>query len=45
MDATNPPASGAFVFTGSMTIANWKTLAQDFPGQLVLNRGGAFLNQ
>ena len=38
-DATNPPAKGGFVFTGSMTIANWKSLAQDFPGQPVLNRG------
>src|ERR1035441_8278682 len=27
MDATNPPARGGFVFTGSSTIARWKTLA------------------
>src|ERR1019366_5601724 len=39
MDATNPPAKGGFVFTGSSTIARWKTLAQDFTGQPVLNRG------
>ena len=39
MDATNPPAKGGFVFTGSSTIARWKTLAQDFPGQPVINRG------
>ena len=39
MDATNPPAKGGFVFTGSSTIRFWKTLAQDFPGQPVLNRG------
>lgn len=39
MDATNPPVQGGFVFTGSSTIAGWKTLAQDFPGQPVLNRG------
>ena len=37
-DATNPPAKGGLLFAGSMTIANWKTLAQDFPGQPVLNR-------
>jgi lysophospholipase L1-like esterase len=39
MDATNPPATGGFVFTGSSTIRLWKTLAQDFPNQPVLNRG------
>lgn len=38
-DATNPPAKGGLLFTGSMTIANWKSLAQDFPGQPVINRG------
>ncbi|MDR3458169.1 MAG: GDSL-type esterase/lipase family protein [Verrucomicrobiae bacterium] len=38
-DATNPPPKGAIVFTGSSTIARWKTLAQDFPDQPVLNRG------
>jgi lysophospholipase L1-like esterase len=38
-DATNPPAPGSFVFIGSSTIRLWKTLAQDFPGQPVVNRG------
>ena len=39
MDRTNPPPRGAVLFTGSSTIGRWKTLAQDFPGQRVLNRG------
>ncbi len=39
MDATNPPAKGAFVFIGASSIARWKTLAQDYPGQPVVNRG------
>ena len=38
-DAKHPPAPGAIVFTGSSTIARWKTLARDFPDQPVLNRG------
>jgi lysophospholipase L1-like esterase len=38
-DRTNPPPTGGAVFIGSSTIARWKTLAQDFPGQLVINRG------
>lgn len=38
-DATNPPPKGAYVFIGSSTIARWKTLAQDFPGLPVINRG------
>ena len=38
-DATNPPPQGAVVFIGSSTIARWKTLAQDFPGQPVVNHG------
>ena len=38
-DATNPPPPGACVFIGSSTIARWKTLAQDFPGLPVVNRG------
>lgn len=38
-DATNPPAKGSFVFIGSSTIRLWKTLAQDYPGQPVVNRG------
>ena len=38
-DRTNPPPKGGLVFTGSSTIRRWSTLAQDFPGQSVLNRG------
>lgn len=39
MDRTNPPPRGGLVFIGSSTIARWKTLARDFPGQPVINRG------
>jgi hypothetical protein len=39
VDATNPPPKGAIEFIGSSTITYWKTLAQDFPGQPVFNRG------
>ncbi len=39
VDATNPPAKGSIEFIGSSTIAYWKTLARDFPGQPVFNRG------
>lgn len=39
MDRTNPPPQGAIEFIGSSTIRRWKTLAQDFPGQPVINRG------
>jgi hypothetical protein len=38
-DITNPPPKGAIEFIGSSTIARWKTLTQDFPGQPVFNRG------
>ena len=38
-DATNPPPKNAAEFIGSSTIGRWKTLAQDFPGQPVFNRG------
>lgn len=38
-DATNPPPRDGVEFIGSSTIARWKTLAQDFPGQPVFNRG------
>lgn len=38
-DRTNPPPRGAIVFTGSSTIRMWKTLAADFPGHRVVNRG------
>jgi hypothetical protein len=39
MDRTNPPPKGALLFIGSSTIGRWKTLAQDFPEQRVINRG------
>jgi len=38
-DRTNPPPQGGLVFIGSSTIRMWKTLAQDFPEQKVINRG------
>ena len=38
-DAANPPPKGALLFIGSSTIRFWKTLAEDFPGQRVINRG------
>jgi lysophospholipase L1-like esterase len=38
-DSTNPPPKGAIEFIGSSTIRRWKTLAQDFPGEPVFNRG------
>src|ERR1051325_2365868 len=39
MDKTTPPPKGGLVFIGSSTIRLWKTLAQDFPGRHVINRG------
>jgi lysophospholipase L1-like esterase len=39
MDRTNPPPKSALLFVGSSTIRLWKTLAQDFPDQKVINRG------
>lgn len=39
IDRTNPPPKGALLFVGSSTIRLWKTLAQDFPDQKVINRG------
>ena len=39
MDRTNPPPKGALLFIGSSTIRLWKTLAEDFPEQRVINRG------
>src|SRR5262245_15054396 len=39
MDRTNPPPNGALLFIGSSTIRLWKTLAEDFPEQRVINRG------
>lgn len=38
-DKTNPPPKHAVLFLGSSTIRLWKTLAQDFPGVSVINRG------
>ncbi len=38
-DATNPPPRGCIVFTGSSYIRKWTTLATDFPGMPVVNRG------
>lgn len=38
-DRTNPPPTGAVLFIGSSSIRLWKSLAQDFPGFKVLNRG------
>jgi lysophospholipase L1-like esterase len=38
-DRTNPPRAGTVVFVGSSSIRMWETLAGDFPGLPVLNRG------
>ena len=38
-DQADPPAPGGILFTGASGIRFWKTLAQDFPGLPVLNRG------
>jgi len=38
-DATQPPAPGGVVFVGSSSIRLWTTLAEDFPGVTVINRG------
>jgi lysophospholipase L1-like esterase len=38
-DAAQPPAAGGVVFVGSSSIRLWSTLAGDFPGVPVLNRG------
>lgn len=38
-DRTNPPPKHCLLFTGSSTIRKWTTLAQDFPGWPVVNRG------
>lgn len=38
-DKTKPPPKGAILFVGSSTIRKWTTLAQDFPGKQVINRG------
>jgi len=38
-DKTNPPPKGCIVFVGSSSIRLWTTLAADFPGFPVVNRG------
>jgi lysophospholipase L1-like esterase len=38
-DRAYPPEKGGIIFTGSSTIRRWKTLAADFPGLRVVNRG------
>jgi lysophospholipase L1-like esterase len=38
-DRQSPPPPGGVVFVGSSTIRMWETLARDFPGVPVLNRG------
>ena len=38
-DKTNPPPRDAVVFVGSSSIVKWTSLAQDFPGHTVINRG------
>jgi lysophospholipase L1-like esterase len=38
-DRANPPKQDGVLFLGSSSIRLWKTLAEDFPGVPVLNRG------
>lgn len=38
-DAASPPPRDAVLFVGSSSIRLWDTLAQDFPGVAVINRG------
>lgn len=38
-DRRSPPPPGGIVFTGSSSIRLWESLAQDFRGRPVLNRG------
>ncbi|MEQ1750884.1 MAG: GDSL-type esterase/lipase family protein [Prosthecobacter sp.] len=38
-DKESQPAKGSILFIGSSTIVRWKTLAEDFAGVPVLNRG------
>lgn len=38
-DATSPPPRNAVLFIGSSSIRLWDTLAADFPGVTVINRG------
>ncbi|GGH23787.1 hypothetical protein FAZ19_17025 [Sphingobacterium alkalisoli] len=39
LDSLTPPPKDVNLFVGSSTIENWKTLSDDFPDQIVLNRG------
>jgi lysophospholipase L1-like esterase len=38
-DGEHPPQPGGILFAGSSSIRMWTTLARDFPGRPVLNRG------
>ena len=38
-DTQNPRAKGGVLFIGSSSIEHWKSLAEDFPGINVINRG------
>jgi lysophospholipase L1-like esterase len=38
-DRRKPPRKGGILFIGSSTIKLWRTLAADFPGHPVINRG------
>ncbi|WP_400192372.1 SGNH/GDSL hydrolase family protein [Hymenobacter sp. B81] len=38
-DSLAPPPAGGSVFTGSSSIVGWRSLATDFPGRPLLNRG------
>lgn len=38
-DRQSPPAKGAVLFIGSSSIRLWQSLAEDFPGIRVINRG------
>lgn len=38
-DKIKPPPQNAVLFTGASNIVGWKTLAEDFPGLPVINRG------
>lgn len=38
-DRANPPRTGSVVFVGSSSIRMWESLASDFPGLPVVNRG------
>jgi lysophospholipase L1-like esterase/phosphoserine phosphatase len=38
-DRESPPEAGGIVFLGSSNIRMWNTLAEDFPGMNIVNRG------